>query len=332
MRIGLIGAGAVADFHISAAHTLEGAEISAICDLDDAVASRAAAAAGGVPVFEDYRDMYASGLVDAVVVNTPHALHLPMVQDAAAAGLHVLVEKPMATSLDDCDAMVQACQDAGVAFTVGHIQHFMPDKIAARELIDSGELGDVVLVRDYRSTDYRPGSRSDWFFSKKMAGGGALINIGGHCLDRCLWFGGGRATEVFASTAHRFDTEVETDGNIALRLDNGVGVSISVVSDPPLKSDTLFIVCEKGVVVADPRRGTLLQVDGASRVIREPQPDDIQSAFTAQMKDFLSVVAGDEPEVPLEHARHVVELVLSSYRSSLEKRTIDVERQHATAS
>ncbi|MCW4460024.1 Gfo/Idh/MocA family protein [Microbacterium sp. MPKO10] len=331
MRIGLIGAGAVADFHISAAQALEGVEIGAVCDLDETAASRAADAAGGVPVYADYRDMHASGLVDAIVVNTPHALHLPMVTDAAAAGLHVLVEKPMATSLADCDAMVRACQEAGVALTVGHIQHFMPDKRAARELIDSGELGDVVMVRDYRSTDYRPGSRSDWFFSKQMAGGGALINIGGHCLDRCLWFGGGRATEVFASTAHRFDTEVETDGNIALRLDNGVGVSISVVSDPPQKSDTLLVVCERGVVIADPRRGTIVQVDGISRVVREPQPEDIQSAFTAQMADFLSVVAGGEPEVPLEHARHVVELVISSYRSSAEKRTIEVSRQRATA-
>lgn len=316
MRIGLIGAGAVADFHITAASALGDARISAVCDLDEAAAGRAAHAAGGVPTFSDYRRMYDSGQVDAVIVNTPHALHPPMVLDAARAGLHVLVEKPMATTVEDCDVMIEACRQAQVSLVVGHIQHFMPDKIAARAAIGSGDLGEVVLVRDHRTTDYRPGTRSDWFLSKEMAGGGALINIGGHCLDRSLWFGGAHAAELFATTAHRFGSEVETDGNIGLRLANGVGVSISVVSDPPLKADTLMVVCEGGVVAADPRRGTTVQVDGQLRVLREPRPDDIQSAFTAQMSDFLAVIGGAEPAVSLAHARHVVELVLASYRSA----------------
>ncbi|QPZ38030.1 Gfo/Idh/MocA family protein [Paramicrobacterium chengjingii] len=318
MRIGLIGAGAVADYHIAAALELPNASISAVCDIDAVVAQRAAAAAGGASSFTDYRDMIDSGTVDAVIVNTPHSFHLPMVTDAARAGLHVLVEKPMATTLDDCDAMIAACDTAGVALTVGHIQHFMPDKVAAKEHIDSGELGDVVMVRDFRSTDYRPGTRSGWFFSPTVAGGGALINIGGHCIDRSLWFGGGRAERVLASTVNRFSSEVETDGTIALRLANGIGASINVISDPPLKADSLFIVCERGVVVADPRSGTLVQVDGRSRVLHERHPDDIQHAFTAQLADFLDVINGGRPTVPLSHARHVVEVVLESYRSAAE--------------
>jgi predicted dehydrogenase len=147
-----------------------------------------------------------------VIVNTPHALHLPMALDAAHRGLHVLVEKPMATTVADCDTMLAACAAAGVTLAIGHIQHFFPDKVTAHELVASGELGDVVLVRDHRSTDYRPGTRPDWFFSPEVAGGGALMNIGGHCLDRTLWFGGGRAVELSASTAHRFGSPVETDG------------------------------------------------------------------------------------------------------------------------
>lgn len=115
---------------------------------------------------------------------------------------------------------------------------------------------------------------------------------------------------------NRFDSAVETDGNIAMRLDNGVGVSISVISDPPLRADSLLVVCERGVIVADPRAGTSVQVDGKRRVVREPRPDDIQSAFTAQMADFVAVANGAEPAVPLEHARHVVELVLASYRAA----------------
>lgn len=316
MRIGLIGAGAVAGYHATAAEVLDGAALTAVCDLDEAAARRAAALAPGAAVFTDHRAMLDSGLVDGVIVNTPHALHLPMALDAADRGLHVLVEKPMATTVADCDTMLARCADAGVSLTIGHIQHFFPDKLAAHDLVAAGELGQVVMVRDHRSTDYRPGTRPDWFFSSEVAGGGALMNIGGHCLDRTLWFGDGRAVEVSASTAHRFGSPVETDGVVSLRLDSGVGASITVVSDPPTRVDRLAVVGELGVVEADPRTGVAVQVDGRRRVVREPEAGDIQRAFTAQLADFLAVADGAEPTVPLAHARHVVELVVESYRSA----------------
>ncbi len=316
MRIGLIGAGAVAPFHMNAARSLAGATMTAVCDVDEDAARRAAGLSSGVRVFTDHRRMLEADVVDAVIVNTPHALHVPITVDAARAGKHVLAEKPMATTLDDCDLMTSACADAGVALTVGHIQHFLPDKVAAHALISSGVLGEVLMIRDNRSTDYRPGTRSPWFFSREVAGGGALFNIGAHCLDRSLWFGGARAAQISASVANRFGSPVETDGILQLQLDNGVGVAISIVSDPPTRGDSLAIVCERGVVEADPRAGATVRVDGASRFLHRPTADDIQIGFTAQLADFLAVVGGAAPAVPLAHARHVVELILACYRSA----------------
>jgi len=294
---------------------LDGLELTGVCDIDESAARRAAAGSSAA-VFTDHRAMLAAGVVDAVIVNTPHALHLPITTDAAAAGAHVLVEKPMATTLEDCDRLIDVCHDAGVALTVGHIQHYMPEKLAAHRVLASGELGAVRMIRDNRSTDYRPGSRSEWFFSPQVAGGGALMNIGGHCLDRSLWFGGGRAVEMLATTTNRFDSPVETDGAMLLHLDNGVGVSIAVVSDPATPGDVLTVVAERGVIEIDPRRGTTVHADGVSRTVHERHPDDIQQAFTAQLADFAAVIGGAEPTVPLAHARHVVELVLAAYRSA----------------
>ncbi len=317
MRIGLIGAGAVAPFHIAAASELDGPELTAVCDIDERAARRAADGTAA-SVFDDHRRMLDAGVVDAVIVNTPHSLHLPIALDAASAGAHILVEKPMATTLADCDSMVRACEEAGVELTVGHIQHYLPEKVAAARVIASGELGEVRMIRDYRSTDYRPGTRSPWFFSPEIAGGGALINIGGHCLDRSLWLGGGRAVEMLATTVNRFGSPVETDGSMLLQLDNGVGISISVISDPATRSDTMAIVCERGVIEVDPRTGTTVHIDGASRVEHHATPLGIQQAFTAQLADFQAVVDGAARTVPLVHARHVVELVLAAYRSSRE--------------
>ncbi|WP_226531237.1 Gfo/Idh/MocA family protein [Microbacterium paraoxydans] len=321
MRIGLIGAGAVAKYHVAAATALPGVQLTAVCDLDETAAARAVHGVDGVRIHTDYRELVESRDVDAVIVNTPHALHLPMAVDAARAGKHVLVEKPMATSVEDCDLMVQECRAAGVGLAIGHIQHFLPDKITARDVLATGDLGDVVMIRDHRSTDYRPSARPEWFFSRSIAGGGALFNIGGHCLDRSLWFGGARAVEVSASVVQRFGVPVETDGSIALRLANGVGVTIAVISDPPSRSDCLVIVCERGVIETDPRLGTLVRRDGQNHRVREPQPDDIQRAFKAQLADFLGVIDGGPPAVPLEHARHVVELVLASYESAVGQRS-----------
>ena len=317
MRIGLIGAGAVAPLHSAAAAALDGLDLTAVCDIDEGAARLAASGTGAV-VFDDHRRMLDAGVVDAVIVNTPHSLHLPIAEDAAAAGVHVMVEKPMATSVEDCDRMIAACDTGGVALTVGHIQHYLPEKLAAARVIASRELGAVRMIRDNRSTDYRPGSRSSWFFSPEIAGGGALINIGGHCLDRSLWLGGGRAVQLLASTVNRFDSPVETDGGMLLRLDNGVGVTIAVISDPATRSDTMAIVCDGGVIEVDPRAGTVVHGDGRTRTEHVSGPDDIQRAFTAQLADFAAVIGGAAPTVPVSHARHVVELVHAAYRSAAE--------------
>ncbi|WP_427016491.1 Gfo/Idh/MocA family protein [Pseudarthrobacter sp. P1] len=315
MRIGIIGAGAVAPLHAQGAASIEGMTLTAVCDLN---LERAAAVAAewGAAVFTDYRELLASGLVDAVVVNTPHSLHTEMVLAAAASGIHVLVEKPMATTLADCQLMEDACERFGVVLVIGQIQHFLPEKTAMAQALATGEMGQVLMIHDYRSTDYRPGHRSAWFFDREVSGGGAFINIGAHCLDRSLWMGGARAASISATNRNRFGSPVETDGAMELELANGVQVRIFIASDAPRHLDEIMVVCEHGLVSADPRTGTFVRRDGVTTQIHESSPSDIQTAFTAQLADFASVVAGGQPAVSTAHARHVVELVLQSYESA----------------
>ncbi|UVJ38903.1 Gfo/Idh/MocA family protein [Arthrobacter sp. CJ23] len=312
IRLGIIGAGAVAHFHALSAGRINGVELGAVCDLREE-AAREVARLCGAEVYTDYLEMYRSAGLDAVIINTPHALHLEMVLAAADHGLHVLVEKPMATTVEDCDDMVRACGKAGVALAIGQIQHFLPEKIAAEKVLAGGELGRVLMIRDYRSTDYRPGTRPDWFFSKRMAGGGALMNIGGHCLDRTVWFGGAEVESVSAGTLSRFGAPVETDGALSLTLRNGVHVTISVVSDPPARVDEVLIVCENGSISTSPAGGTLVRSNGVSRTVWEPRPEDIQEGFFLQLQDFITMLDGGVPKVSVEHARHIVQVILAAY-------------------
>ncbi|POH72986.1 Gfo/Idh/MocA family protein [Arthrobacter glacialis] len=331
MRLGIIGAGAVAGLHAHGADVLDGIELSAVCDLREDVAA-AVAAPWGAAVFTDYQAMLAAGVVDAVVINTPHSLHRDMVLAAAAQGVHVLVEKPMATTLADCRLMEQACADAGVVMVVGMIQHFMAEKLALQAALATGQLGRVLMIHDYRSTDYRPGTRPDWFFDKEISGGGAFINIGAHCLDRCLWVGGAPAVQLGATTLRRFGAPVETDGAMELTLANGVQVRISIVSDTPDHIDEMLVVCELGTVTVDPRKGTFLEIDGTRSQLHATASHDIQDAFTAQLADFSAAVGGAAPSVSGDHATHVVELVLAAYRSAEDGTPVRLDEVHVASS
>ena len=316
MRLGIIGAGAVAGLHAQGAAVLAGLTLSAVCDLNADTAT-AVAEPWGAAVYTDYTAMLAAGVVDAVVINTPHSLHRDMVVAAAAHGVHVLVEKPMATTLKDALVMEEACARAGVVMVVGMIQHFMAEKLALIAALETGALGRVLMIHDYRSTDYRPGSRPGWFFDKAVSGGGALINIGAHCLDRSLWVGGAPAVRISATTLNRFGAPVETDGAMELLLANGVQLRIAIVSDTPENIDEMLVVCELGTVTVDPRRGTFMEIDGVRTVLHTCSDQDIQNAFTAQLADFFATVdGGAKPAVSGAHAKHVVELVLAAYESA----------------
>ncbi|MFJ5956781.1 Gfo/Idh/MocA family protein [Paenarthrobacter sp. NPDC092416] len=315
IRLGIIGAGAVAHFHAASAGRISNVELAAVCDLQPEAAEKVARP-WGARTYGDYLEMFRGASLDAVIINTPHALHLDMVLAAARHGLHVLVEKPMATSVADCDRMISACQESGVKMVIGQIQHFLPEKLAVEELLASGELGHVLMIRDYRTTDYRPGTRPEWFFSKGMAGGGALMNIGGHCLDRSIWFGGAPVESVSCSTLNRFGVPVETDGSISLTLRNGVNVMISVVSDAAQRTDEVLIICEHGTILCGPLKGTLVRRNGLTSTVWEPRPEDIQEGFFLQLQDFIKVLDGGTPKVSVGHARHIVEVVLAAYESA----------------
>lgn len=138
VRLGLLGAGGVAALHAQAALSMpDEVRVEAVCDVDQARAAELAARSGA-RAYTDHLGMLDA--VDALIVCTPHALHLAPALDAAAAGVHVLMEKPMATSLADCDAMAEACARAGVVLFLGHIQHYLPITAKAYEVVASGEI------------------------------------------------------------------------------------------------------------------------------------------------------------------------------------------------
>ena len=231
LRVGIVGLGAAGQAFIPALakhpgwQWVAGAETSAV--VRDSLARK-----HGLPMWNSLPEMLSHAALDAVLVATPTPWHALHVQQAAAAGKHVLVEKPLAVNLPDAQAMVAACENAGVALVVGHSHsHDLPIR-RMRELIASGELGPVQMAHTWCFSDwvYRPRRPEEL---DEGQGGGVTFRQGSHQFDVLRFLCGGRArsvrAKVFDWNAKRRVTGAHTvfidfeDGPVATAVYNGYG-------------------------------------------------------------------------------------------------------------
>jgi phthalate 4,5-cis-dihydrodiol dehydrogenase len=168
------------------------------------------AAEFGAPAYETVEELCADRRIDAVYVATPHGLHAQHVALAAAHGKHVLVEKPMAITLAECEAMIAASETAGVKLIVGHSHSFNAPILQARRLIDSGRFGRARMITALNFTDflYRPRRTEEL---DTASGGGVLFSQAAHQVDIVRLLGGGLARSVRAATGS-WDAARSTEG------------------------------------------------------------------------------------------------------------------------
>ena len=179
------------------------------------------------PVFADLEALASLDSIDAIYIASPHQLHAEHTRIAAAHGKHVLVEKPMALSLEECDAMVRCCELAGVHLIVGHCHSFDQPYLSARELLQSGALGRVRMVHALNYTDflYRPRRPEEL---QTEAGGGVVFSQAAHQIDVVRLLAGGHVNRVHAVTGN-WDPQRDTEGaySALLWFDNGAFASVT---------------------------------------------------------------------------------------------------------
>ena len=204
MRVAIIGAGAIAQRNATEAAASGACAITGVFDVNVKVA-RDMAKRLGAAVFESYEQALASKDVDAVLLSTPHHVHKSMTLEAAAARKHVMVEKPMATTMADADEMIAACRRAGVALTVNYSFRYLPRIQKARQLVETGALGEItgvqVVAHQFKDPGYWVGARSnspdDWRSSREKCGGGYLIMNVCHTIDYLYYITGLKGTRVY---------------------------------------------------------------------------------------------------------------------------------------
>jgi predicted dehydrogenase len=222
MRIGVLSLAHVhADGYLAILSGLEGVELVGFSDLEP---DRAAAAVErhSVPHLGDHAALLAAGL-DGVVICSENAHHREHVELAAAAGVAVLCEKPIATSLDDALAIRRAVEEAGILFTVAFPMRFDTALLAARDQVQQGALGRLYAINGVNHSEI-PRAHRAWFADPVLAGGGAAMDHTVHLLDLYRWLLGCEPSEVVAEIGNPLfsDVEVDTAGLITVAFPEDV--------------------------------------------------------------------------------------------------------------
>ncbi len=324
--IGIIGAGSIAQAHMRAATALESTRLVAAADTD---AGRLAGAcnAHGCRGYADYGDLLACGDVDIAIVCLPHGLHCEATVAALEAGKDVLVEKPMAVSVEQCDAMIAAAHTAGKQLSVGHMHRFHPANTVVKKLLEERDLGDLVCLCDEGYRPYNP-DRQPWYLDKATHGGLWYQN-GVHLIDRSCWWTGSRVAAVKALVDSRFFEFSADDVAMALlQFENGVySTLIHVWWKTGGRRFSTELVCTGGMIqlrngIESGNDDLFIGRDGSGDW-EKVEVTGTHDMMTRQLQEFVAAVdAGTEPPVTADYARHLVAVMTACMESSRSGREV----------
>jgi len=331
----ILGAGMVAEYHLNAIQECAdlGARLVGVGHYNparyDEISQRF-----GVPA-RSYDDVLADPAVDAVCICTPSGQHAQETIAAASSGKHVLVEKPMALSLPDADAMIAACRENGVQLGVCLQRRAEPLFRRVHDAIHGGDLGEITLgvvtMPYYRDEPYY--AQADWRGTWEMDGGGVLMNQGIHIIDLLLWFLGDPVdVHAFADSRHR-SVEIEDTAGTVLRFANGAVATITatVATEPGFPHRLEVYGTNGGIQIegesvlrwglADEAKETVEPWPVATEQVDPGMAGDPRGISTsghiAILKDFISGIRrGEDPVIDGTEGRRSIAALLAVYEAS----------------
>ncbi len=258
IRWGIVGFGDIAAKAVAPAiQAHAGSELVAICRRDPAELKRHQQAFDVPYAYSDYAEMLQDAALDAVYVATPVHLHAEQAIAALDRGLHTLVEKPMASTAREAEAMVERADQRGATLGVAYYHHFTPINALVRELVASGELGTLTALHGNASSDYNPlpGDPKPWRFSQSTGGGGPLMDVGSHRLETFHSLAGPAQHVAAFSDRQRIRGDVEDSLSLIVRYSSGAQATLSSIwGIDPARSD-YEIWCARGHVHVPYARG-----------------------------------------------------------------------------
>ena len=313
LRFGIIGAGIISGRHLKSLSKNPWTQIVSVADINMEKAQQAADEYR-ISAYKDYREMLDREELDAVIINLPHFLHEESTIECAGRGIHVLVEKPMAVSVEACESMISACKEHGTVLQVGHVQRYFPENKRAREIIESGELGKLLMIQDVRTSLYFTENRPAWFLNKELSGGGVLMNLGAHSIDKIKFLTGSSFVEITGYCGFvRSEYDVEGNGQMFLRTENGVTACVTLCGyhNIPFNQTTLYF--SDGVLKLSTGKNLEIWQDGAFKEL--VRSDDLLP-FEEQLEEFVcAVLDGVSPVTDGDYSREIIAVIEKIYQN-----------------
>jgi myo-inositol 2-dehydrogenase/D-chiro-inositol 1-dehydrogenase len=332
LRVGLLGAGFITSIHADCLKRCQDAELFAVASPTKGRA-KAFAKKHNIPHnFTDYRKLLEMDEIDLVVIGIPNDVHCKATVDAAAAGKHIILEKPMCLNLGEADRMLVACRSAKVKLMYAEELCFAPKYVRLKQLLDSGALGAPVLLKQSEKHD---GPHAPHFWDVNRSGGGVTMDMGCHAIEFFRWMlGRPSVTSVYAQmnrSVHSEKTRGEDNALLILEFSNGA-VALAEESWTKLggMDDRAEVHGSKGVAYADLLHGNSIEtyssvgydyaVEKAGSTVGWSFTiyDEVWNyGFVDEMAHFVDCVKNDKkPLVTGDDARVVMEVLFAAYQSA----------------
>ncbi len=359
-KVGIVGLGKVAHLHAQALKEIPNAEFTAGCSRS---IEKANSYVGdyGARAYDDISQMVKTEDLDLVIICTPHPNHVEPTVEALEAGAHVLVEKPLASTLQDCDVMIEAARRTRLKLGVISQRRWYPPTLRVKNAMDSGKIGKPVMgtinMLGWRDEDYY--KSDEWRGSWELEGGGVLVNQAPHQLDLFCWLMG-PIDEVYghwANLNHPY-IEVEDTALAIVKFKSGaIGNIIVSNSQKPGIFGKIQVHGENGSSVGVQTEGGAMFIAGMAPILEPPVNDlwtipgeeNMLEEFTRednelfdkvdptvyfirlQIEEYLDALdKGREPLVNGEEARKTVELFTAIYRSTRDNKPVKFPLSHET--
>lgn len=334
MNFAIVGCGHIAKKHAEAIEHIEGANLVSVCDKVPQAMDEYVKKYGAKP-YENLTDMLNDSSIDVVNICTPSGLHAPIAVEAAKAKKHVIVEKPIALTLEDADLIINTCKENNVKLAVVHPNRFRPVVQELKKLMDEGRFGKLshanATVRWNRNQAYY--DQAPWRGTKALDGG-VLMNQAIHNLDLLIWLMGD-VEEVYSMSATRLrNIEAEDVSTGVVRFKNGAlgVVEAATTIYPKNLEESLSIFGETGTAIIGGTTATQfnhlaiesLNDEETNAIIEKVKANPLgKPGHQCIIEDMIQAIQEDrEPIVNGEDGKRALQLVLAFYESAEKKQRV----------
>ena len=307
LKIAFSGTGHISQVHARAAQSIDGVELAAIVNHQPESMASYAAQFGIARQYATVEDLLRAGGVDALIVSTPNYLHGPQSIAALEAGVHVMVEKPMALNSAEAEQMLRASESSGAKLMVAHCWRFDEEVNWIKAQIDEGRLGEILRTKGYGvHVNWGPGG---WFVEARYAGGGALADMGIHAIDVARYLlGDPQPQSVYAQISTDYtDYDVDDSGTIWINWEGGAASIVESGwwwphADGPEASTQLYgtkafaQLFPTRLEIPDRAAQTVKTIDPGYPPVREEQCPQIM--YDRQLAHFVHCIREDRTPNP----------------------------------